>query len=216
VGEPGLTQPRRRLTFRRVTGLDRSGPEPPATRAGAPLHPWTIPNAIVALRLAGIPVFLLLVYRTSDGHSVAAALLYLGLAVSDYLDGIAARVTGQYSRLGTIIDPFVDRLLVVAGMVACWSYELLPRWVIAILIARELFMLGLARYGLRRGIDLSINWPGRIGVWPVLGAPFWAIIGVHWLALVMLYAGLVLTLWSTALYVRDGLRQLALQRSSRA
>jgi CDP-diacylglycerol--glycerol-3-phosphate 3-phosphatidyltransferase len=215
VGEPPLIDSRR-LTFRRLTGLDRSGPPPPATRAGAPLHPWTIPNAIVALRLAGIPVFLVLVYSTDDGHSTAAALLYLALAVSDYLDGIAARVTGQYSRLGTIIDPFVDRLLVVAGMVACWSYELLPRWVIAVLIARELVMLVLARYGLRHGIDLAINWPGRLGVWPVLGAPFLAIIGVHWLALVMLYAGLALTLWSTALYVRDGRRRLALQRSSRA
>jgi len=214
VGKPPLSAPRR--TFRRLSGLDRSGPAPPATRAGAPLHPWTIPNAIVALRLLGIPVFLVLVYRTDDGHSVAAALLYFALGLSDYLDGIAARALGQYSRLGTIIDPFVDRLLVVAGMVACWSYELLPRWAIAILIARELFMLVLARYGMRHGIDLAINWPGRLGVWPVLGAPFWAIIGVHWLALVMLYAGLVLTLWSTALYLRSGQRQLHLQRSSRA
>jgi cardiolipin synthase (CMP-forming) len=197
------------LTFRRLTGLDRSGPPPPQTVAGAPLHPWTIPNFIVALRLAGIPVFLFLVYATDDGHSVAAALLYLALAVSDYLDGIAARVTGQYSRLGTILDPFVDRLLVVAGMVPCWSYELLPRWAIAVLIGRELFMLVVARYGLRHGIDLAINWPGRIGVWPVLGAPFWAIIGVHWLALVMLYVGMFFTLWSTVLYVRDGILQLS-------
>jgi cardiolipin synthase (CMP-forming) len=205
-----------RLTFRRLTGLDRSGPPPPQTVAGAPLHPWTLPNAIVALRLAGIPVFLVLVYATDDGHSVAAALLYLALAVSDYLDGIAARVTGQYSRLGTILDPFVDRLLVVAGMVPCWSYELLPRWVIAVLIGREAVMLVLARYGLRHGIDLAINWPGRIGIWFVLGAPFWAIIDVHALALVFVYIGLGFTLISTALYIRSGVRQLRLQRSSRA
>jgi CDP-diacylglycerol--glycerol-3-phosphate 3-phosphatidyltransferase len=204
------------LSARRLLGLDRSGPPPPQTVAGAPLHPWTIPNAIVALRLAGIPVFLVLVYSTDDGHSVAAACLYFALALSDYLDGIAARVTGQYSRLGTIIDPFVDRLLVVAGMVACWSYELLPRWAIAILIARELLMLALARYGMRRGIDIAINWPGRIGIWWVLAAPFWAIIDVHALALVGLYVGLALTLWSTALYIRDGLARLRVQRSSRA
>jgi cardiolipin synthase len=97
-------------------------------------------------------------------------------------------------------------------MVACWSYELLPRWAIAVLIARELLMLVLARYGLRHGIDLSINWPGRIGIWWVLAAPFWAIIGVHFLALLGLYVGLALTLWSTALYIRDG----RLQLSSRA
>jgi CDP-diacylglycerol--glycerol-3-phosphate 3-phosphatidyltransferase len=204
------------LSARRLFGLDRSGPPPPETVAGAPLHPWTIPNAIVALRLAGIPVFLVLVYSTDDGHSVVAACLYFALALSDYLDGIAARVTGQYSRLGTIIDPFVDRLLVVAGMVACWSYELLPRWAIAILIARELLMLVLARYGMRHGIDIAINWPGRIGIWWVLAAPFWAIIDVHVLALIGLYVGLALTLWSTALYIRDGLAELRVQRSSRA
>jgi cardiolipin synthase len=204
------------LSARRLFGLDRSGPPPPQTVAGAPLHPWTIPNAIVALRLAGIPVFLVLVDSTDDGHSVVAACLYFALALSDYLDGIAARVTGQYSRLGTIIDPFVDRLLVVAGMVACWSYELLPRWAIAILIGRELLMLVLARYGMRHGIDIAINWPGRIGIWWVLAAPFWAIIDVHVLALVGLYVGLALTLWSTALYIRDGLAQLRVQRSSRA
>jgi cardiolipin synthase (CMP-forming) len=204
------------LSARRLLGLDRSGPPPPQTVAGAPLHPWTIPNAIVALRLAGIPVFLVLVYSTDDGHSVAAACLYFALGLSDYLDGIAARVTGQYSRLCTIIDPFVDRLLVVAGMVACWSYELLPRWAIAILMARELLMLVLARYGMRHGIDIAINWPGRIGIWWVLAAPFWAIIDVHVLALVGLYVGLALTLWSTALYIRDGLARLRVQRSSRA
>jgi cardiolipin synthase (CMP-forming) len=204
------------LSARRLFGLDRSGPPPPETVAGAPLHPWTIPNAIVALRLAGIPVFLVLVYSTDDGHSVVAACLYFALALSDYLDGIAARVTGQYSRLGTIIDPFVDRLLVVAGMVACWSYELLPRWAIAILIGRELLMLVLARYGMSHGIDIAINWPGRIGIWWVLAAPFWAIIDVHVLALVGLYVGLALTLWSTALYLRDGRAQLRVQRSSRA
>ena len=202
----------RRLTFRRLSGLDRSGPPPPQTLAGAPLNPWTIPNAIVALRLIGIPVFLVLVYRTDTGHSVAAALLYWVLAVSDYADGIAARVTGQYSRLGTLLDPLVDRLLVLSGLVACWSYELLPRWALAVLVAREVFMVVLARYGLRHGIDLKINWPGRIAIWWVLAAPFWAIIGVHVLALIGLYVGLVLTLWSTVLYVRVGL----MQRSSRA
>lgn len=204
------------MSRRRLLGLDRSGPPPPQTVAGAPLHPWTLPNAIVALRLAGIPVFLVLVYATDDGHSIAAAILYLALALSDYLDGIAARLTGQYSRLGTIIDPFVDRLLVVAGMVPCWSYELLPRWAIAVLIGRELLMLVLARYGLRHGIDLAINWFGRIGIWWVLAAPFLAIIGVRVLALVALYVGLVLALISTALYVRSGARQLRMQRSSRA
>ena len=47
---------------------------------------------------------------------------------SDYLDGITARVTGQYSRLGTLLDPLVDRLLVLCGVVVTWHFDLLPRW----------------------------------------------------------------------------------------
>ena len=74
-------------------------------------------------------------------------------------------------------------------------------------VARELFMLALSRYGLKRGVELKINWPGRIGVAPTMGAPFFAMAGVHWLALIMLYSGLALSLTATVLYVRDGLAQ---------
>ena len=73
------------------------------------------------------------------------------------------------------------------------------------MIARELFMLGLSRYGLSRGIELKINWPGRIGVAPTMAAPFLAMAGVHWLALIMLYVGLALALLATVLYVRRGI-----------
>jgi CDP-diacylglycerol---glycerol-3-phosphate 3-phosphatidyltransferase len=198
----------RRLTFRRLSGLDRSGPPPPETLAGHPLHPWTIPNAIVGLRLALIPVFLVIAFSSGDGTTAAGAILYAALAWSDYLDGIAARVTGQYSRLGAILDPLADRLLVVSGLVVCWHFETLPRVPIAILVARELFMLALARFGMRRGMELKINWLGRIGVWPTLSAPFLAMVDVELLALLSLWAGLVLTLASTAQYVRDGVRQV--------
>ena len=61
-----------------------------------------------------------------------------------------------------MMDPVVDRLLVVSGVVVCWHFELLPRWALAVLVARELLMLVLARYGLRRGVELRINWPGRL------------------------------------------------------
>jgi cardiolipin synthase (CMP-forming) len=198
---------RRRLTFRRLSGLDRSGPPPPQTQAGAPLRPWTIPNAIGFVRLALIPVFLVLALSSGDGKSTAAVIVFAVIGWSDYLDGIAARVTGQYSRLGTLLDPLTDRLLVVSGVVVCWRFELLPRWALAVLAARELFMLGLVRLGLRRGVDVKINWLGRWGVWPVMSALFLAMAGVDWLAHACLYVGLVLVLASTAKYLRDGLRE---------
>ena len=196
------------LTKRRLFGIDRSGGPPEATLAGRPLNPWTIPNAIGFFRLAGIPVFLVLALSSQHGQDALAVVIFAVIGWADYLDGFAARLTGQYSRLGALLDPIVDRLLVISGMVVAWHFELLPRWAIAVVVVRELFMLALSRYGLRRGIDLKINWAGRLGVAPIMGAPFFAMAGLHWLALAMLYVGMFLSLLATALYIRRGAREM--------
>ena len=211
VGDAPVKKP---LTFRRLSGLDRSGPPPPETVEGAPLRPWTIPNAIGYVRLAMIPVFLVLALNSESGTDALPAVLFAVIGWSDYLDGMAARVTGQYSRMGALLDPLVDRLLVIAGVIVCWKFDLLPHWALALLAARELFMLVLARYAMSRHVELKINWWGRWGVWPVFSALFFALCGVHWLALACLYVGLVLVLGSTVQYVRDGLRQARAQGST--
>jgi cardiolipin synthase len=205
---------KRRLTRRRLFGIDRSGPPPAATLSGRPLNPWTLPNAIGFARLAGIPVFLVVALSSQNGEDALAAVLFAVIGWADYLDGFVARLTGQYSRLGALLDPIIDRGLVISGMVVCWHFHLLPRWAIALVIARELFVLALSRYGIRHGLELKINWPGRVGVAPTMGAPFFAIAGVHWLALVCLYIGLAFMLTSTALYVRDGIGQLRARKLS--
>jgi cardiolipin synthase (CMP-forming) len=195
------------ITKRRLFGIDRSGPAPAQTRSDQPLQPWTIPNAIGFARLAGLPVFLIVALSSADGRSAVATILFAVIGWADYLDGFAARLTGQYSRLGALLDPIIDRLLVISGMVVCWDFSLLPRWAIALVVVRELVMLGLSRYGLSRGVEITINWAGRIGVAPTMGAPFFAMAGVHWLALIMLYTGLALALLASGLYIRSGLQQ---------
>jgi cardiolipin synthase (CMP-forming) len=205
VAEPPVE--RQRLTFRRLSGLDRSGPPPPQTLAGQPLNPWTIPNAIGYVRLALIPVFLVLALGSESGTDALPLVIFAVIGWTDYLDGIAARVTGQYSRLGTLLDPLVDRMLVLSGIVVCWHFELLPRWGLALLAAREVFVMLLVRVGMRYGIDLKVNWLGRAGVWPVMSALFFAMAGVDWLGEACLYIGLALVLGSAAQYVRDGVRQ---------
>ena len=207
------------LTKRRLFGIDRSGPAPEATHSDQPWQPWTIPNAIGYIRLAAIPVFLAVALSSHHGHDALAVVLFASIGWADYLDGFAARLTGQYSRLGALLDPLVDRLLVIAGMVVAWNFSLLPRWALAIVVVRELFMLVISRYALHRGVELTINWPGRLGVAPTMGAPFFAMAGVHWLAEVLLFAGLALALTATALYVRRGmveLRRVGPQASSSA
>ncbi len=191
------------LTRRRLLGLDRSGPPPPATAAGAPLHPWTIPNAIGYVRLALIPVFLVLALGSGDGRDGAASAIFAVIAWTDYLDGITARITGQYSRLGALLDPLVDRLLVLSGAIVCYRFELLPRWALIVLAARELLMLVLTRVGMRHGMDLKVNMVGRWAVWPTMASLFLAMVSTTWVAPALLYLGLAMTLWATALYFRD-------------
>jgi len=203
----------RNITKRRLTGIDRSGPAPEATQSGHPLNPWTIPNAIDFVRLAAIPVFLVVALTSEDGQDAVAVVLFGVIGWSDYLDGFAARLTGQYSRLGALLDPLVDRLLIVSGMVVCWHFSLLPKWALAIVIARELFMLVASRYALSQGIEIQINWAGRLGVAPIAGAPFFAMAGVHWLALIMLYVGMAFGLTATALYVRRGVQVMRARRA---
>lgn len=203
-----------RLSVRRLFGLDRSGPPPPQVAAGQPLRPWTIPNAIGFMRLALIPVFLVVELSSSDGTGALGATLFAVIAWGDYADGIAARLTGQYSRLGALMDPVTDRLLVVSGVVVCWHFQLLPHWAIAVLAVRELVMLALGRYGLKRGVELRINWPGRLAVAPVMGAFFFAMVGWRTVGEVLLYVGLALALLATALYLRSGAQQLNRASSS--
>ena len=208
------TAQKARLTFRRLSGLDRSGPPPPQTLVGQPLNPWTIPNAIGFVRLALLPVFLAFAFSSGDGVSRTAVILFAVIGGSDYLDGIAARVTGQYSRMGALLDPLVDRLLVISGVAVCWHFELLPRWALAVLVARELFMLGLVRWGLRRRLDAKVNWLGRAGVWSVMGGLFFGMAGLGTVGEICLYVGLVLVLGSTAQYVREAARMSRSQQGS--
>ena len=199
---------RRRLTKRRLLGLDRSGPPPPETLSGHPLNPWTIPNAIGFARLALLPVFLIVALRTDDGQSTAAFVIYAIVAGTDYLDGMAARITGQYSRLGTLLDPLTDRALVISGAIVCWKFDLLPRWALAVLAARELLMLVLTRIAFKRGIELQVKMLGRWAVWPVMSALALALVTDGWLPETLLYFGLALTLGATAEYLADGWRYL--------
>jgi CDP-diacylglycerol--glycerol-3-phosphate 3-phosphatidyltransferase len=163
-----------------------------------------VPNAIGFARLALLPVFLVLALSSGDGRDTLAAVLFAVVAASDYLDGLAARLTGQYSRLGALLDPLTDRLLVVSGVIVAWHFELLPRWALAVLAARELLMVGLTQVGLRAGVDLKVNMMGRWAVWPTMSAFGLAMLTETWLSEVLLYVGLAMTLAATALYLRDG------------
>jgi len=199
--------------IRRLFGLDRSGPPPRQVGKGEALNPWTLPNLIGYLRLAALPLFLYLAFESGDGRSAAAAIVFWLIAAGDYFDGFLARVTGQYSRLGALLDPLVDRLTILCGAIVCWHFELLPRWALAVLALRELAMLVLAQYGLRHGVEIRVNWPGRISVFPIMGGIFFAMVFAGWVPAALLFVGLALALVATVLYARAGIGEVRAARA---
>jgi cardiolipin synthase len=201
--------PRAGLT--RLLGLDRSGPPPPQTAVDAPWRPWTLPNAIGYVRAGLIPLFLVFEYGSRSGVATAAWLCFFFAGGGDYLDGITARLTGQYSRLGAALDPLIDRLLVLAGAAACWSYELLPRWALVALLVRELMMIAAGQAWLHSGRSLRIKWIGRIAVAPTMFGIWLELIGVHDVGEGFFFAGLSLAWVAAFVYIRDGLQQAKAQ-----
>lgn len=199
---------RARLSRRRLVGLDRSGPLPHQTRAGAPLRPFTLPNLVGYLRLASIPVFLYLALSSDDGRVTGATLLYLWITLGDFIDGFLARATGQYSRLGALLDPVVDRLSALAGVVVNWHFEFLPRWALVVLAVREVATLVLARISLRRGVDLEISWVGRLATLFTFGGLFWSLVFESWITVAIFLIGVALGVLATLLYVQATRRQL--------
>ena len=125
-------------------------PPPPTPAGGGP-----------DIALIALVVFLVLALSSGDGRDGLALALYIVIAATDYLDGITARITGQYSRLGALLDPLVDRLLVISAVVVTYRFDLLPRWALIVLAVREALMLVLTRIGMKRDMDLKVNMVGR-------------------------------------------------------
>lgn len=110
----------------------------------------TVPNALSFLRLLGIPLFLYLVLVV---HADAWALILLIVSsLTDWADGKLARLLDQTSRLGALLDPFVDRLYVVTTLFALVARDILPWWIAAVLIGREVVLAPTLAVYRRRGL----------------------------------------------------------------
>ncbi|XVV01664.1 CDP-alcohol phosphatidyltransferase family protein [Actinosynnema sp. CA-248983] len=102
-----------------------------------PADRWlTIPNALSVLRLLGVPLFLYLLLGPQEDGWALVVLVAAGL--SDWLDGKIARWLNQMSRLGALLDPAADRLYILATLVAFVVRDIVPWWVAAVLVGREL------------------------------------------------------------------------------
>ena len=198
----------REQSFKRIIGIDRSGPSDRRTGSDEPLRQWTIPNFIGYFRALLIPIFFVLAWNSPDGRDTAANIAMFICAASDYLDGLAARLTGQFSRLGSMLDPLIDRLLIIAVSIIIFKFELLPRYLIALVFLREFLMLVMAVPVVRRGIEFRVNWIGRLAVWPLMAGGFLALCVDSWVANLLVWIGVVASYAASWLYFKSVWPQL--------
>jgi len=165
----------------------------------------TIPNAISAARLAGVPVFLWLVLgpRTAVADDWAVGVL-IAAGLSDWLDGKIARALNQGSRLGQVLDPAADRLYIAATIVALAVRGIIPWWLVAVLALREL-TVGAALGVLRRRAGfgtLQVSLVGKAATLCLLYAFPLLFLGDHHgsPATVARVIGWAFAVWGTALY----------------
>jgi cardiolipin synthase (CMP-forming) len=185
----------------------------------------TIPNAITAVRLACVPVLvvLLLIHHPRLRYQAAGLMAVLGC--TDWVDGYLARHLHQVSSLGKILDPVADRLLLIVGIGAILYDGDVPAWVAVIALVREGLVaaatLALAALGARR---IDVTWYGKAGTFGLMVA-FPLFLTSHstanWrhsagqLAWVAAIPGLVFGLYALVLYAPLARRALRQGRSDR-
>ena len=183
-------------------GADGVGGYTVADRNELPDRVWTLPNALSVLRLLGVPLFLwLLLGPQADGWAVVVLMVS---GATDWLDGKLARSLGQASRLGALLDPAADRLYIVATLVAFVLRDVVPLWVVAVLVGREV-VLGLALLVLRAHgwPPLQVHYLGKAATFILLYAfPLLLLAeGDGPLAAVVQPVAYALTAWGVALYL---------------
>jgi cardiolipin synthase len=175
-------------------------------REALPDRVWTVPNALSVLRLLGVPLFLWLLLGPEEDGWALVILMVSGF--TDWLDGKLARWLDQGSRLGALLDPAADRLYIVGTLVALALRDVVPVWVVALLLGRELvlgvMLLLLRRYGYP---PLQVHYLGKAATLLLLYAfPVLLVAsGEGWLAELAEPFAWALTIWGTALYLVAGL-----------
>jgi cardiolipin synthase len=185
----------------------------PATRGEDRL--LTVPNLLSVLRLAGVPLFLwLLLGPKADGWAIV---VLAASGVTDWLDGKLARWLNQMSRLGTLLDPAADRLYTLATIVAFVIRGIVPWWVAAILVARDL-LVALCLWLLRRAGfgPPEVTYMGKAATFTLMYAfPFLLLAqGSSTAATIARPIAYAFAIWGSVLFVWSGLLYVVQTRST--
>jgi cardiolipin synthase len=128
----------------------------------------TVPNVLSALRLVGVPVFL---WAILTEHDALALVLLAASGITDWLDGKIARRYGLVSRVGELLDPVADRLYIASTLLGLAWRDIVPWWLVGLLLARELFMAGVVLVAKRHGwVGLPVHFAGKAATFNLLYA----------------------------------------------
>ena len=191
----------------------------------------TLPNIISVIRLCFVPVYAILL---AQGYDILATIVFAVAAGTDWIDGQIARRTNSVSRVGRLLDPAVDRILMISGVLGVFLLGRIPLWIIVFVVARDLlFLVGgavlLERYRIRVPVIyvgkvattlLFLGFAGMLLNIPQL--PGLGIVDAAWLpglnantcswGIWFLYAGLLLSVFTTAHYCVAAYTQLSAAR----
>jgi CDP-diacylglycerol--glycerol-3-phosphate 3-phosphatidyltransferase len=181
-----------------------------ASRAvSAPLA--QLPNALTVLRLALIPIFVVVYLSAGDGSSWAAGWIFLVAGVTDQVDGFLARRWHVESRFGKLADPLADRLMIDAAVILLWFEGKLPWYGALIIILRDAILVGGYRLLMPRGYELNVTMLGKVATWLLyLSVGILTVTGqaTEW-PLWLFWIALALALAAAAQYVVKARREIA-------
>jgi cardiolipin synthase len=174
----------------------------------------TVPNLLSVVRLVGVPLFVyLLLGPHADGWALAILMLS---GFTDWADGKLARLLNQSSRLGALLDPLVDRLYVVSTLVAFAIRGIIPWWVAAVLIGRDVILALTLPIYRRRGLPPpAVLYLGKAATFALMFAlPLVLAAQGDWaIAPIARAWGYALLVWGTGLYVWTGILYLLAARN---
>jgi cardiolipin synthase len=161
---------------------------------------WTVPNALSLARLFGVPLFLWLILIDQDWWALGVLVIAGG---TDWLDGKLARMLNQTSKLGTVLDPLADRLYIFATLVGLTIRGVVPVWLAALLVLREVLLALTIPVLSRHGYGfLAVSFAGKAATANLLYAFPLLLLGDHTgtYAEVAKIIGWAFVIWGTALY----------------
>jgi len=172
---------------------------------------YNIPNLLAFIRLLLAPLmFFLLINRDSallEGIHYSwldyfAALIFVLASITDFFDGYIARTFDQITMLGKILDPLADKMLTLAGFLGLMMLDRADAWIIYLIITRELFITGLRVSAVSQNIDIAASMAGKVKT--VVQMVAIGFLLMEWCCgELLLYAALILTLYSGYEYTRD-------------